>query len=427
MTEKKDAGKNANLTLVKGGRLSAGEFAALPFAEKLEHLRGVGAKRRMDLLLADPEARQLVRAFPPQEMFRLVKEIGEVDALELIHLASPEQVAFFLDLELWEKWSLSRKKALQWLGHIVEGGEEFLRELLPELDLELLLLILEKEIAVGGGLGELAPDEERLTAWDHTFDNVYFITFRDKKHSRLIGSFIDTVYRIDHSLYLALMEGGKNEVGSDLEELALRFRAGRLADQGFPELDEALTIYARLDPAAFVPAGDRVPLAAAPAGGLSILPAGGDSLLQRVLAQAHSEELGQELNYLVNCALVADAAAFADAEAMQTVLQRVYGCLTIALEFLSGGDEAKALEIVRGEYLKRLFQLGWNILRGLQEKAEGIASDDYATGKALAGLRTRHPRFYRALDPDGVDGYREFRNMEDVRKMEELLKKLMGS
>jgi hypothetical protein len=214
---------------------------------------------------------------------------------------------------------------------------------------------------------------------------------------------------------------------SELEELALQFRAGRLADQGFPELVEALTIYARLDPAAFVPGSDKASVSAAPTANVPVMPAGGDSLLQRVMARAHSEELWQELNYLVNCALVAEGAAFADAEAMQGALQRVYGCLTIALEFLSGSDEARALEIVRGEYLKRLFQLGWNILRGLQGKAEGIAGGDYASGKALDGLRARHPRFYRALDPDGIDGYREFQDMEDVRKMEELLQKLADS
>ncbi len=426
-TKTNNSTKNASLTLLKGGKLSAREFTALPFDEKLEHLRGIGAKSRRDLLLADPEARRLVRSFPSLEIFWLVKEIGEVDAAEVIHLASPEQVTFFLDMELWEKWSLSQKKALEWLGYLVEGGEEFLRELLPKLDLELLLLILEKEISVGGGLGELATDEERLGTWDHTFDNIYFITFKSEKHARLVGNLIDMVYRIDHSLYLALMEGLKNEVASEQEELALQFRAGRLADHGFPALDDALTIYARLDPAAFVPGTGKAPLPTPSTESLPILPAGGNSLLQRVLAQAQSEELYQELNYLVNNALVAEGAAFVDGEAIQAVLQRVYGCLTIALEFLGGNDEAKALEIVRGEYLKRLFQLGWNILRVLQQKAEGIVSDDYASGKALAGLRAKHPQFYRALDPDGVDGYREFRDMEDVRKMGELLEKLGGS
>lgn len=428
MTEKKNStAKSASLSLVKGGKLSASEFAALPFAEKMTHLRGIGARRQRDLILADPEAQVLVRSFHPLEMFWLVKEIGEIDALELIHLASPEQVAFFLDMELWEKWSLSRKKALEWLGHLVEGGEEFLRELLPGLDLELLLLILEKEVSIGGGLGELASDEERLAPWDHTFDNIYFITFRDKKHARLVGGFIEMIYRVDHSLYLALMEGVKNEVASELEELALRFRAGRLADQGFPELDDALTIYARLDPATFTPGSDKAPFPTLSTGVIPVLTAGGESLLQRVLARANSEELLQELNYLINSALVAEGTAFADAETMQAILQRVYGCLTIALEFLGGDDEAKAVEIVRGEYLKRLFQLGWNILLGLQRKAEGMASDDYASGKALAGLRAKHPRFYRALDPDGVDGYREFRDGEDVRKMGKLLEKLGGS
>jgi len=417
--------RNVNLTLVKGGKLSPGEFARLAIAEKVEHLRGIGTtKLRLDMMVADPDAGELARSFPPQEMFWLIKEIGEDDALELIQLCSPEQLIFFLDMEIWNRRAFSHERFRTWLGYILEGGEDLVRELLPDLDQEIVILFLKKMIMVGGGIGELASDEERLAPWDHSFDNIYFITFKDKEHARLVGTFLDMIYRIDHPLYLHLMEGVKNEMATELEELALQFRAGRLADQEIPEFNEAATMYARLDPATFVPAGTKTPLGATAEGTMPALAAGAGSFLQRVLAQAADAGVGAEMLYLVNSALVAEGSMPFDAETMGYVLQRVHGCLSIALEYLSDGDEATAAAIVRKEYLKRLFQVGWSMLLKLKERAEELAGDNYTSERALEGLKARRPRFYRALDPDRVDGYREFRELEDVRKMEELLASL---
>jgi hypothetical protein len=131
-----------------------------------------------------------------------------------------------------------------------------------------------------------------------------------------------------------------------------------------------------------------------------------------------------ELNYLLNNALVAEETAIADRKGMESLFLRVYGYLNIALEFLCGGDAGKAADILEGEYLKRLFQLGHGIVQELKKKAEHRSGGDYATGKALTGLKARPPRFYRGLDPAGIDGYREFSGMGDVRKVEEFLDKL---
>ena len=69
---------------------------------------------------------------------------------------------------------------------------------------------------------------------------------------------------------------------------------------------------------------------------------------------------------------------------MKSVVERVYGYLNIALEYLSQGDETKGVEILTGEYLKSLFQLGFSIVLGLKFKAEKLSDSSYATGKALS-------------------------------------------
>ncbi len=392
--------------------------------DKIATLRELPAKRRMDLIFADPEAKALARSLPEQELYWLIKEIGETDAMGLWEVASPEQRTFILDMELWDKWNFSTEKSYEWLGHLVEGGEAVVAEQLPHLDLELLLLMLEKEISVGGGIGELLPDDERTFDWDHTFDNLYFITFKNDKHARTVGSFLDIVYRTNHDIYLGIMEGVKGEIEDELEELAFRFRSGRLADLGFPELEEAQTLYARIDPASFALEGGKELLTAAIHRHLPVRPGAAESLLDRLLARPGADEINQELTYLVNSALVVDGAALHDREAMMAIFERVHGYLNVALEFLARNDEEKAFAILAGERLKRLFQLGFSIVMDLAKQALGLASDDYATGKALRALHATPPRYYRAFDPDGVDGFREFREMADVERVREFLGKL---
>lgn len=401
-------------------------FTALPLPGKRAALDGLPAVQQMKLIVDDPQARALAGAFQPQEFYWLMKDIGEGEGIELLKFASPEQRTFILDMELWTKWDFSGDKAVEWLGYLLNAGEQTVLEQLPLLDLELLILIMMKEITVGGGTGDLTSDDERTADWDHSFDNIYFITFRNSEHARVVGEFLEVIYRNDQPLYQAIMEGVKGELESELEDMAYRFRSGRLADLGFPEAEDAISIYARLDPAKFTSTGGKEAVAQGENSSLPALLVEGDSLFQRALAQSGSEDLRLELNYLVNSALVADGTALSDQEAMQAVFQRVHGYLNIALEYMSGGDEAKAAAILREEYLKRLFQLGFSIVIELRKKTDGLSSDDYAANKALLGLRATFPRYYRALDPDGIDGYREFQGMADIRKAEELLSALSG-
>lgn len=417
--------KKPELTLIRGGKPTAVDFNRLPLDDKIRLVRQASPNKRMEMILCDPQGKQLTQALKPQELYWTFKDIGATDAMELLEFASPDQREFFLDMELWERSSFVQKNALEWLSYLLHAGEETVVEQLPHLDLELLLLILFREITVGGGVGELLPDDERTADWDHTFDNLYFISFRNPKNSRLIGTFLDLVFRVDRQLYQSLMEGVKNEIESELEEEAFAYRNGRLADLGFPGREEAIYIYARIDPASFVPSEEKKMLLP---GGVEIFPAPlrNDTLLARALRRLDSEELLLELNYLINSTLVVDETAFSDSEAMQAIMQRVSGYLSISLEFLCGNDDKQAAGILERESFKRLFQLGHSIVQGLIKKAGAGAVSDYPTGRLLNGLRAERPQYYRGLDSDGIDGYREFADMADVRKVEEFLEGLGG-
>ncbi len=421
-----DSKKNKGAEIIPFSR--SNKTGAVSLVAKIAHLRELGTKARIEMILSDPEGKDLARSLEPQELYWLVKEFGEEDATALIMFSSPEQYDFFLDVELWEDLVCSREKSLEWIGYLLAAGEERVVEQITRMDFELLLLICAKELIVGGGIGDMLSDEERRVEWDRTFDNMFYITFRDDKHGPLMDRFLDIIFRNEHDLYLRLMQTTRGEIESELEDLCYRFRSGRLADMGFPEREHALEIYRYLDPEAFVPERGKDPIVVDLEGHLPVPFLAGDSLFQRAMSIASSEGLHVELLCLINTALVAEEKPFADHGVMESVLQRVYGYLAISLEYLSGGDEQEAARILDTEYLKRLFQLGFAIVARLRTRAERVdsAGADHATNRALLGFRNKCPRFYRGLDPDHVDGYREFTGMVDVQAVDALLRELEG-
>ncbi|GAC1470285.1 MAG: DUF6178 family protein [Desulfuromonadaceae bacterium] len=417
-------GKDANRTVATSVRVGDEEFRKLPFADKRNYIDGILPKEKMALILGDPDGKKLARAMRPQELYWLFKEIGSPDAMELLWLASPEQCVFILDMELWRGWSFLEDKGVEYLGYILQGSEEHFLELLPHLDFNLLSIFLGRELIVAGGIGDINTDEERQTDWDHTFDDVFLIKFKNPKHATTIGSFLELVCRLDNPLYTSLMESVSGEIDIESEEECYHMKSGRLADLGFPPHDEALEIYSRINPATFTPGRNKVLLQTVEATALPETFLTGKTFLERVILRADSELFRMELNYLINTALVADEAHLADMDQMRSVVERVYGYLNIALEYLSEGDETKGVEIITGEYLKRLFQLGFSLVLGLKFRADKLSEPDYATGKALSGLKAARPRYYRGLDSDGVDGYREFREMQDVTTVSDFLKRV---
>lgn len=409
----------ANLTLIKGNRLTPQELSRLSFPDKLDHLHRVNGKAKLDLLLTDADGERLTKSLPSLEIYQLAADVGQESAADLLSLVSPRQELFILDQELWDNGEFLPDRAFSWLGTILAAGEEHFLQILPHLELELLILILKQGVIVRGGMGDLISDEERNIEWDHSFDDCYFMKFINQEYAQLIGTFLDIVFRIDQHLYLALMEGIKGELVIEQAELCLQFRAGRLADEGIPSLEESLTVYTRVNPENFRLAGDKVLAPMLNDEGLvTTHQPTGDTLIARLLASA---ELAQELQYLINKALVADRVQLTDRDAVQRTGERVAGLLSIALEHLSGGDEEQALAIIRKEFLLRLFHLGYSIVMELHDRADAVTSDDYPTQKALSGLKEKRPRFYRGLDPDGVDDYREFASLADVRRVEWLL------
>src|SRR5512136_2458063 len=116
MSKKSVTATDASTAAIRNVRLDEENFRQLPFNEKRTYLDSVLPKERMALILGDPDDKKLARAMQPHELYWLFKENGGPEAMELLGLASPEQCVFILDMELWQGWSFSEDKAVEYLG-----------------------------------------------------------------------------------------------------------------------------------------------------------------------------------------------------------------------------------------------------------------------------------------------------------------------
>ncbi len=399
-----------------------GNLTHLPFAKKILSIRGLPPRERIDRIISDPEAEKIVKTFDPQEIYWLIKDVGESDSLEALQLCTPEQTVFILDMECWKRDEFDVAKFMEWLGYLLDGEEKKVLDLLSCLDIEFLTLCLMKTINVGGGIGELTTKEETDFDWDHTFDNCYFISYRNADYAKPVGKLIDIIFRNDHALYLGLMESLRHEISGEVEELNYRLKSGRLGDLGFPAYEDAISIYAYIDPETYKRSEGKKHQPESKIKTTSLpIHVSGESFLKQVLRTAGSESLLAEFNSLINNAIVAESNVPLDSEAHQAVLERVHGYLNIALEFICANNEKEATSILETEPLKKLFQLGRSLIIPLRKTAVKISAEGndygYAANKALLGLKANHPKFYRGFDPDTTDGYREFSDIGDIKKM----------
>jgi hypothetical protein len=403
-------------------------FETLSLPEQKEQVRLADASMRYRMILNAADGRALVQSLPSQDLFLTIKELGRDEVPELIAMASSEQLTSFVDLDCWHKDQIDAPEALHWLALAMTEGEDKVLQAARAIDFELLTLIMRKFVRVLRG-PEAFQDEDNPPDQSKCIGS-YEVEIGKSRYAKLVRSMLDCLYRLDPSFYAELMETLRWEFSSCLEENAYQARCERLQDLGFPDPSQAGAIYAWVDPDTFdVEQYRRYPGIAeqepAPGFVLSVLRA--RDLLAEVLAVPLDGHTGWDLTYLANKVLVADGIEFGDREQLRGAMDKVYGCLNLALEHLCHTDEAKAVRLFNETYLLPLFRLGYSLTLQLQRRAQRLLKStvgpwlDGPWATAVEVLAKGHPFYPSILDtPPGVGG-RPFRNQADVRRVGELL------
>jgi hypothetical protein len=407
-------------------------FNSLPTENQLDVVLRASGKERLHYLFLSENPEELVHRLPELEVFLTIKEVGEKDSSDVISLTTPEQFQYLLDLELWKKDQLNPEKILHWLEILLESGEERVVQFIHSSDPELIALLLKKFLHVATLEGEPLESRDRIPLF--TLDQYYFIDFKEKEARSVFVPFLQILYRADGEGYRRLMEALIVEIESELEETGYRLRNARMADYGFPDFEEALGIYRFVNPDSLA-LKETAPVVkvqkAVDKGSSTFYLVSRDeapflsSILAKIDDPQEQNRIKIEMAALCNKAMMAEPIDLFEIDEMERVTKKVFHYLNLGLQYLSLGEEIKALEQLRLLPLEKIFQCGVGATLLLKRKAESILKGSWFSGdrenltfldlphleKFEAILRKR-PMFYR----DGV--LDEFKNLEDLKKAE---------
>ncbi|HEX9242983.1 MAG TPA: DUF6178 family protein [Anaeromyxobacter sp.] len=372
-------------------------------------LTAARGRKRLDILLASRNPQSLVRALPADELYLTIREIGLADAAPLVQLASADQFRVFLDLEAWSRDGFDPKKALPWLRAARAGAYLDPRaaarwaKKLATIDREVLYLTLGSSLNVI----DLEQDPDPEIQSDHfmrTPEGKFVVEFLVEGTEYVaVKGLLDDLYAEDSFAASRLLSSLRWELPSELEETALRWRTARLADLGYPTVEEALSWFARPPR---TPAHLPAPPARPPGFLLATLSSG--SVLDGAIAALPPEDrdaVEGEIVAAANAVLVADGIDPADPDAVRGAFESARGYLELGLDLLASGDPAKAADALASTPVKRIFQEGFGRVLALSWRAKELrkrAGEERRLGAplddVLAALVPRRPRYFPGIE-----------------------------
>jgi hypothetical protein len=315
----------------------------------------------LDLLLSPTDAAARIQSLPGEQLYRLVRKIGLEDCTEIVALASGAQIQACLDFDVWEGDRLSLERLDPWLHGLLQTGLDNFLERMRDLDDQLLSAIIRSSAQIhiiDDPESFDPPDEEHVLTQDR---RICIVFPASSERDLPVKVFLDALMREapDHCYNLLVFTGAA--LDAEIEETALRWRQGRLADLGFVDPIEALGIYTPPRADQLAEARRAVPRESA----ATVLAPSlrGDERLSAALTALTGEIAGivaQELAYVANTALSADRVALWDEAAQETVLRRVRTGLSLGLDALSAGGGARGdAEVLARVPLALVFRTGY--------------------------------------------------------------------
>lgn len=224
-----------------------------PLLERLQQaLAPADPVAEINAILERPDYLGYIQSMNPHRLFALIRDAGWDEGHELVPYVRPQQLQVMLDLDIWQKDTFVPDRLEPWLAVLVaEAEDEDLKRTVRELDPELLALFFKHHVRA-----DLIEDGEiPLHLGEGAVlspDNAYGVAYpEDEDTAALLRAFLDRLYQVDMAMAWTLLEATRWELLSQMEHTAGRLRQSRLDEAGFVGFDEAIAIYATLNPAAY--------------------------------------------------------------------------------------------------------------------------------------------------------------------------------
>jgi hypothetical protein len=394
-----------------------------------------------------PDPREAVRHLSRQDYYWLVKKMDDQRPLLLV-LGSEQQWQHLLDMDVWNGDRIDGVRLEGWVEQFMESDpERFVPWFLTDgLFLAYRYLYGAVEVIT---IDPADDDGVEVPEGFFSIDSVIFVRPRDEELYPAVRSLLETMADFDQRRYEWVLMTLGGIIPAEMEEEMYHFRKARLADDGFLPFNEALEIYAPLDPADLGTDRDhrfidsrpdmeeddkyavpRLPLAHA--GSLNLL----GRAMERISDTATFDRLCFEFAGLGNRIVVADGLTGRELEELTTAGGKAAAYVSLALEELYGGDEMEAEKALRLHPLSSLFRVGYGFVADIAREARrfvgegwfreaGIATSFWGEPEdsMLSGLLAGRPKFYD-MSSDHA-GYREFEYTRDLESCRAALDDLL--
>jgi len=421
---------------------SENSYGVLPldgaFFDGLYELSG---DKALEKVLNHPDCPRLIQTLSSEDFFWLIQTVGMDGSLELLKLASPDQWQYLMDVDTWRKDRLELNHVGQWMQQLLRADPERFMQWLISDQQGLLYYYLFRSIVV-----EVKnEDEEMFEAGPEffTLDGFFYICPIRKDQRETIEVLLRTLAQEDKLKYQALLIGLAGVLPAELEEDLYRMRNVRLAEHGFLPREEAIAVYAPLDPQSLkmdqpVPAGGPVSCPenpeSVPRWPLQTLQ--GRDLLTQTLSNLSDEMLLNRIRqeFAGLCNQIASAEGFMDwnMESLKAIQVQAAGYLNMILKKQCHEDIETAETLLRMNSLISLFRAGFGLALDLKWKAERWLKESWFHGKGLeasfwgqewgrtlTGVLNKRPLYY--CGDGSANGFRHFQTLSDLASASETL------
>ncbi len=407
----------------------------------LDGLYALSSRKALDRVSNHPDPPRLIKSISSEDFFWLIKKVGADGSLELLKLASTDQWQYILDVESWQKDRLELDRTGRWMQRLLTADPKRFTQWLFSDGQGLAYYYLYRSIVV-----EVRnEDEEIFEAGPEffTIDGFFYIRPIQEDQRETIEALLRTMAHEDTLKYQALLTGVAGVLPAEFEEDMYRIRNIRLAEHGFLPREEAIAVYAPLNPeslktkkqdaslwstASLEDAGD------APRWPLQTIQ--GQNLLTKTISTLSDarllDRLRLEFSGLCNQILSAEGLVNQDMDDLQEIQLQAAGYLNLILKERCYEDTDTAENLLRMNTLVSLFRAGFGLALNLKWKAERWLKGCWfhkaslepsfwgeVWGGALAGLLKKKPLFY--CGEESQSGFRNFKSLPELSSTDNVL------
>ncbi len=448
---RKKGGKDA-VILQSGG--DAGKFAEL--REKIRDLLRLEGMERLEMLLQSEHPEALVQSLPDRDLYLTVRELGPIEALPLLSMASSSQIHHLVDLEAWRMNRLDPIRTGAWVATFLEAGEETMDRFIQDADDELLSALFlhwarlkpveyDDQVPVAG-IGETETGDERGFI---SPDGYYRFNPEIQAHAPAVRRLAELLLAADPERYRQILWDACWQVPSELEDSALHWRQSRMEEYGYLSLEEAQEIYqpprglavvpeeTAIDPDRGAPLPSQVPAAVLAEDPTWLL-------LERDMDPQDRDRVFLELSALANRVLVADQMDTGLPDSHRSAIRKAGAYVAVALAARRAAAGGRAAGVLAQVPMIELFREGYALAEDLRNRCVRLLETSWPASHAdslelldpplrqrLAGLMHRHPLYYEIeASPDAdrkssadsseesapKEPFRDFRALAEIRE-----------